>query len=364
MITYIAYIKRSLLKDMVQLNHAIETEHLYHEESVISEQELYLNNLMFLCDLSAERVKNVLTEYKTLSNNSKKGYEKNDIELEANINDTIQIIKPQVNVGSVVKLMFSSNIVNSSQDKVYQSKMKTFIKSKKFQQFMYNMKESRRRSASVYTSNGHFHFSRVPDPLYVSFDNLNLNLKKSGTPILKEVFGKVSPFTITALMGSSGAGKTTLLSLLRGQAHFATTSGHIYVNGNEVESLVPFRDLMGFVPQDDIMYDDLTVEDNIVYSAILFNKRGFTTKEEVLPMVIYVMDLLGITFIRNSIVGSPEIKGISGGQKKRVSVAMELMKEPSFFLLDEPTSGLDAATSISLLTSLHNLSDLGVNIVG
>ena len=73
------------------------------------------------------------------------------------------------------------------------------------------------------------------------------------------------------------------------------------------------------------------------------------------------MDLLGITFIRHSIVGSAEVKGISGGQKKRVSVACELVKEAPLFLLDEPTSGLDSATSIALLSALHAVSDLGVN---
>ena len=124
--------------------------------------------------------------------------------------------------------------------------------------------------------------------------------------------------------GPSGAGKTTLLSLLRGQAHFARTSGLIYVNGKQVNSLAEkrFRDIMAFVPQDDIMYDELTVEDNVLFAAKLFNKRGYKTDVECLPMVHWALELLGISFIRHSIVGNADSKGISGGQKKRCSVAM------------------------------------------
>jgi ABC-type multidrug transport system ATPase subunit len=77
------------------------------------------------------------------------------------------------------------------------------------------------------------------------------------------------------------------------------------VNGNSVSSLVPFREQMAFVPQDDILYEQLTVEDNILFSAILFNKRGYRKPSELLPMVYYAEEVLGIAFIRNSIVGSP-----------------------------------------------------------
>ena len=80
-------------------------------------------------------------------------------------------------------------------------------------------------------------------------------------------------------------------------------------------------------------------------------------------MVHYCMELLGLSFIKHSVVGSPEQKGISGGQKKRVSIGMELIKEPSLFFLDEPTSGLDSASSISLMNSLNKIAMSGVNIV-
>jgi ABC-type sugar transport system ATPase subunit len=91
---------------------------------------------------------------------------------------------------------------------------------------------------------------------------------------------------------------------------FADTSGQILVNGDPVESLKPYKKEMAFVPQDDIMYEELTVEDNLMFTAILFNRRGYSTPFEVCAMVEHAEMMLGIEFIRNSIVGSPEKKGI------------------------------------------------------
>jgi ABC-type multidrug transport system ATPase subunit len=124
-----------------------------------------------------------------------------------------------------------------------------------------------------------------------------------------------------------------LLNLLRDQTPYAYTTGSIKINGKE-ESLGSFRSEMAFVPQDDIMYDDLTVEENVLYAAVLFNKRNFTKKSQCLLLVDHMLGLLGLNFIRFSVVGSPDKRGISGGQKKRVSVAMELTKEAALFFLD------------------------------
>jgi ABC-type cobalamin/Fe3+-siderophores transport system ATPase subunit len=97
--------------------------------------------------------------------------------------------------------------------------------------------------------------------------------------------------------------QTTLLSLLRGKAFFAHTSGEIRVNGKITPSLIPFAERMAFVPQDDIMYDELTVSDNLKYAALLFNKRGYTKGKEVIPMVHHAMELLGLSHVKHSIVG-------------------------------------------------------------
>jgi ABC-type multidrug transport system ATPase subunit len=118
-------------------------------------------------------------------------------------------------------------------------------------------------------------------------------------------------------------------------------SGEIHVNGQPVDSLIEYQDKSAFVPQEEIMYTQLSVEECVTYAALLFNKRGYKTKKECTVMVTYLLNVLGIEFIRHTVIGNAEEKSISGGQKKRVSVAMEMVKEAPLFFLDEPTSGLD-----------------------
>jgi ABC-type multidrug transport system ATPase subunit len=98
------------------------------------------------------------------------------------------------------------------------------------------------------------------------------------------------------------------LSLLRGQTYFADVVGEIHVNGIKTTSLARYRDDMAFASQDDVMFDDLTVHANILYSALLFNKRGYRTSEEVTPMVLYTEEILGLKEIEYSIVGNAETR--------------------------------------------------------
>jgi ABC-type multidrug transport system ATPase subunit len=208
-----------------------------------------------------------------------------------------------------------------------------------------------------------FRFNPTVDPIDVDFNGLNLTLKSTDKKVLRNLCGSLKAGHITAIIGPSGAGKTSLLSLLRGQSYYAKIGGVLRVNRVPVTSLQSFRDRVAYVPQEDILYDDLTVEENVLYSALLFNRRGLSRTVDLYPLVNHALDLLGIKFICNSVVGNIDRKGISGGQRRRVSVAMEMMKEADMFLLDEPTSGLDSGTSISLINCLHTLSSFGTNIV-
>lgn len=108
----------------------------------------------------------------------------------------------------------------------------------------------------------------------------------------------------------SGSGKTSLLTLLRGEAYYARTEGKLIVNNRPVDNLLEYRNVLAFIPQDDIMYDELTVEENVMFAAILFNRRGYENAEEVKHMVDYALQSLAIHFIAKSIVGSPEKKGL------------------------------------------------------
>lgn len=149
------------------------------------------------------------------------------------------------------------------------------------------------------------------------------------------------------------------MSLLSGKTE--PTGGKLTVNGEE-SSLKDYRELVGFVPQEDIMLRELTVEENIRHSALMRLPTRLS-HEEKMDRVYQVMESLDLLHIRNSIIGDDLIRGISGGQRKRVNVAMELVADPSLLALDEPTSGLDSTTSSKLCETLCQLALTGgVNV--
>jgi ABC-type multidrug transport system fused ATPase/permease subunit len=183
-------------------------------------------------------------------------------------------------------------------------------------------KEGSRLLGKLKATMAHFDYQEVEVPLTVAFTHMYLKLKATDTVILADICLSIKPFHVTAIMGPSGAGKTSLLSLLRGQAHYADISGSLTVNGHAVESLERFRKRTAYVPQEDIVSEELSVEENIVYSALLFNRRGFLSAAECMPMVLQAEKLLDIYHVRTQVVGSSEKRGISGGQRKRVSIGM------------------------------------------
>ncbi|KAK3034113.1 hypothetical protein RJ639_034465 [Escallonia herrerae] len=194
----------------------------------------------------------------------------------------------------------------------------------------------------------------------ISFKDLTLTLKGKGKHLLRCVTGRVMPGRITAVMGPSGAGKTTFLSALAGKAVGCTMTGLILING-EAESIRCYKKIIGFVPQDDVVYGNLTVEENLWFSARCRLSADLPKPDRVL-IVERVIESLGLQTVRNSIVGTVEKRGISGGQRKRVNVGLEMVMEPSLLILDEPTSGLDSASSQLLLQALRREALEGVNI--
>ncbi|CAN6928134.1 unnamed protein product [Brassica oleracea] len=196
--------------------------------------------------------------------------------------------------------------------------------------------------------------------LELSFQDLTLTLKSNGKHLLRCVTGTMKPGRITAVMGPSGAGKTSLLSALAGKAVGCNLSGLLLINGKQL-SIHSFKKIIGFVPQDDIVHGNLTVEENIWFHARCRLPAGQSKAEKVL-VVERVIDSLGLQGVRSSLVGTVEKRGISGGQRKRVNVGLEMAMEPSILFLDEPTSGLDSASSQLLLKALKHEALEGVNI--
>ncbi|KAG6417886.1 hypothetical protein SASPL_120083 [Salvia splendens] len=202
-------------------------------------------------------------------------------------------------------------------------------------------------------------FSSRP-PIEVFFQDLTLTLKGKNKHLLRCVTGKLVPGHVSAVMGPSGAGKTTFLSALLGKAAGCTITGSILINGKN-EPMQSYKRIIGYVPQDDIVHGNLTVEENLWFSARCRLAAVLENFEKVL-VVERVIESLGLQRIRDSLVGTVEKRGISGGQRKRVNVGLEMVMEPSLLILDEPTSGLDSSSSLLLLRALHREALEGVNI--
>lgn len=191
-------------------------------------------------------------------------------------------------------------------------------------------------------------------PASLYFRNVSYSL--NGKNILSGIQGAAHPGEITAIMGASGAGKTTFLDILARKNKRGQVSGEFYVNGEKVSD-ADYKNATGFVDQEDTMLPTLTVHETILTSALLRLPRDMTraAKEQ---RVFEVEKQLGIYHIRDSLIGSEEGKGrgISGGEKRRVSIACELVTSPSILFLDEPTSGLDAYNAYNVIECLVTLA--------
>ncbi|KAF4454510.1 hypothetical protein F53441_3014 [Fusarium austroafricanum] len=191
------------------------------------------------------------------------------------------------------------------------------------------------------------------------YSDLVFHPKKSPRPILQNVTGSIEQGQLVAVMGGSGAGKSTFVNVLMGKT--SNTGGIVAVN-NTPGKMKQYKKLTGYVPQDDIVLPELTVYENIVHSARIRLPRNWT-KKEVEAHVESVIDCLELSHVRDSRVGSVGKPVISGGQRKRVSIGMELAAAPMAIFLDEPTSGLDATSASSIMRTLKAIARLGISII-
>lgn len=170
---------------------------------------------------------------------------------------------------------------------------------------------------------------------------------------LQDVSLSESEGNLVAIMGASGAGKTTLLSVLSGQE--TPSKGTVKINGIDLhKENSKIEGVIGYVPQDDLLIEELTVFQNLYYSAKLCFKD--LTEEELVALVTKVIGNLGLSETRDLRVGNVMDKTISGGQRKRLNIGLELMREPSILFLDEPTSGLSSRDSENVMDLLRELT--------
>lgn len=193
----------------------------------------------------------------------------------------------------------------------------------------------------------------------------NLRVEVPANPAPKRILDGVSftayPTEFIGLLGPSGAGKTTLLTALIGG--LKPTYGRTLLNGDDLaKNYDRYRGAIGYVPQDDIMHSELTVFEALYYTAKL-RLPPDTTDLEIERRIGGVLADLEISETRDVRIGTPDRKGISGGERKRVNLALELLTEPSFLCLDEPTSGLASEDALNVMRLLRRLADGGRTVL-
>jgi len=180
--------------------------------------------------------------------------------------------------------------------------------------------------------------------------------------LLSNASGFVKPGMLVALLGPPGSGKTTLLEVLAGKKPKLSKRrrGEVQVNGQPWTK--DFNRVAGFVTQEDYHIPTMTVRETMRISSYLRNHPdvGRTNMEERVEIFLKV---LGLDHVADTIVGGEMIRGVSGGERKRVSVGVELVRGPAILFLDEPTTGLDASAAMDVMVALRQLADVGIPVV-
>lgn len=232
--------------------------------------------------------------------------------------------------------------------------------------------------ASKYLNESNIFSKRSDDPLTIQFKNVHYTVKKveksrksrfqllpdkvtQDIHILNDVSGSFRSGRLTAIMGSSGAGKTSLLQVLAGKCTSGTVDGKFYINDTSIRPK-EIKERSGFVFQDDLIMATMTVREAIQFSANLRLPREVQAAERT-QRVDAAISLLNLEKCQNTFVGNSLIKGISGGERKRCSIAMEVITNPHIIFLDEPTSGLDSFTAYSVVSTLKDLALSGRVVV-
>ncbi|KAE8673189.1 Pleiotropic drug resistance protein 12 [Hibiscus syriacus] len=209
-------------------------------------------------------------------------------------------------------------------------------------------------------------------PLAMSFDTVNYyvdmppEMKAQGVAedrlqLLRGVTSTFRPGVLTALMGVSGAGKTTLMDVLAGRKTGGYTEGDIRISGfPKVQET--FARISGYCEQNDIHSPQVTVKESLIYSAFLRLPKEVSNDEK-MTFVDQVMELVELNNLKDAIIGLPGITGLSTEQRKRLTIAVELVANPSIIFMDEPTSGLDARAAAIVMRTVRNTVDTGRTVV-
>ncbi|KAI7983286.1 Pleiotropic drug resistance protein 2 [Camellia lanceoleosa] len=210
------------------------------------------------------------------------------------------------------------------------------------------------------------------EPLSLTFDHVNYyvdmpaEMKSQGIEenrlrLLRDVSGAFRSGILTALVGVSGAGKTTLMDVLAGRKTGGYIEGNISISGYP-KNQETFARVSGYCEQNDIHSPFVTVHESLLYSAWLRLSKDVKTETKQM-FVAEVMDLVELNTLKNALVGLPGVNGLSTEQRKRLTIAVELVANPSIIFMDEPTSGLDARAAAIVMRTVRNTVDTGRTVV-
>ncbi|PWN42701.1 hypothetical protein IE81DRAFT_119342 [Ceraceosorus guamensis] len=189
-------------------------------------------------------------------------------------------------------------------------------------------------------------------PAALHFENVGYSI--SERTVLDGITGCVKPGQVMAIVGASGAGKSTFLDILADRNKRGATHGDVLVNGRRISS-ADYKRVVGFVDQEDCLMPTLTVYETVLYSALLRLPREMSLEAKRFRTLETISEL-GLLGVKDSRVGSAGHRSISGGEKRRVSIACELVTSPSILFCDEPTSGLDSFNAFNVVESLVTLA--------
>lgn len=268
----------------------------------------------------------------------------------SNSKESVQTVEPQSDKMSNVELteVISSKTVDqdgSTQDK------DNFVSTK-----------NQLKSPTLFTS------PLKGSPVYLDWENIQFSVrqKRNRKTILHGVSGEAVPGSMLALMGPSGAGKTSLLNILAcrtvtTRSKSVEVTGNIRVNGKPM-NVENFRKKVAYVMQEDVLYAYQTPREAFAFSAKLRLPASKTAKERE-NLVEWMISTLGLNSCADSRIGNIKVPGISGGEKKRTAIGIELISSPRIIFLDEPTSGLDSYAAFNVVKVLTELCNRGCTII-
>ncbi|CAD5121041.1 DgyrCDS9580 [Dimorphilus gyrociliatus] len=195
----------------------------------------------------------------------------------------------------------------------------------------------------------------IQQGFHLQFQNINASVvtkKKEKKQILFNVSGECKPGEILAILGPSGAGKTSLMNILSGRSQCSYT-GELLVDGKVPNKSI--RRKFCYVMQQDLFFEALTLRETLTFTATIRLSDSMSQREK-LKKVDEIVEVLGLTNCIDTVMGGVSMRGLSGGEKKRASIACELLNNPKLMLLDEPTTGLDSGAATDLFAALEEYS--------